>query len=99
MKCKKGDYARVINSVHSENIGKIVLVKEYIGKLNRGDVFNFRGILCMTIVNDHYWWIQGEDLTIGIGISPQAYIPDSWLEPIHPPTVSQECEEIVDIAA
>jgi hypothetical protein len=99
MKCKTGDLARVIFSIRPENIGRIVKVKEYIGKFDQGEQFQFRGMPCMCAVSDHYWWIEASDLTIGIGMSPQAYIPDTWLEPIRPEdeTILDKVE--VDIAA
>lgn len=82
MKCKAGDLAVILYSIRSENIGRIVRVKEYIDYFAQGETFQFRGQPCRCAVSDHYWWIGGDDITILYGPSPQAYIPDSWLEPI-----------------
>ena len=82
MKCKQGDVARIIHSVRSENIGRIVKVVEYIGKYEAKEQWQFRGMPCQAPVHDHYWWIEAEDLSSGFGPSPKAYIADTWLEPI-----------------
>ena len=74
MKCEQGDLAKVIHSVRPENIGKIVLVKEYIGKYKQNDTFDFRGVSCMCPVTDHYWWIEATGLKNQFGDSPKAYI-------------------------
>jgi len=84
MKCEQGDLAKVLHSIRKENIGKIVLVEEYIGKFKAGDTFNFRGISCMVPIPDHYWWISGQGISNMFGDTSKAYIPDSWLEPIRP---------------
>jgi hypothetical protein len=84
MKCKQGDVARIIHSVRSENIGRIVKVVEYIGKYEAKEQWQFRGMPCQAPVHDHYWWIEAEDLSSGFGPSPKAYIADTWLEPIRP---------------
>lgn len=82
MKCKQGDLAIIKFSVNQENIGRIVKVVELIGRYERGTLFQYRGMPCQAPVTDNYWWIEAEDLTIGLGPSPRAYIADSWLEPI-----------------
>lgn len=82
MKCKTGDLAVILYSIRPENIGRIVRVKEYIDYFAQGETFQFRGHPCRCAVSDHYWWIGGDDITILYGPAPQAYIPDSWLEPI-----------------
>ena len=84
MKCKQGDLARILYSMRPENQGRIVKVKEYIGKFQPNEEFSFRGIVCRCLVHDHYWWVEADDLSTLIGVSPQAYIPDSWLQPIKP---------------
>ena len=84
MKCKQGDFARIIYSVRPENIGRVVKVVEYIGKFQQQEQWEFRGMPCMAPVTDHYWWIQGDDIASGFGPSPKAYIADTWLEPIRP---------------
>jgi len=84
MKCETGDLARIVFSIRQENIGRIVRVKEYIGHFQQGETFQFRGQPCKCAVPDHYWWIGGDDITILYGPAPQAYIPDSWLQPIRP---------------
>lgn len=86
MKCEQGDLAKIIFSLNENNIGKIVLVDNYIGKFNAGGSFNFRGIACVVPVADHYWWISGEGLSNMFGDTPKAYIADSWLEPLRPDT-------------
>jgi|TARA_B110000967_G_C18415694_1_gene331400 hypothetical protein len=84
MKCKLGDYARIIHSVNPDNIGRVVKVAEYIGRFEQKEQFEFRGMPCQCPVTDHYWWIDGDDITIQFGPSPKAYIADTWLEPIRP---------------
>lgn len=84
MKCNTGDLAIILFSVRAENVGRIVRVKEYIGRFEKGETFQFRGQPCKCLVSDHYWWIGGDDLTILYGPAPQAYIADSWLQPIRP---------------
>lgn len=85
MKCEQGDIAKIIMSIRPSNIGKTVLVEEYIGKFTEGESFQFRGIECKAAVSDHYWWISTEyGLTNMYGDTPKAYIADSWLEPIRP---------------
>lgn len=85
MRCKQGDYARIIYSVRPENIGRVVKVVEYIGKFKEGEQFEAYGMTCTCAVHDHYWWIEAEDLNIQLGPSPKAYIADSWLRKIVPP--------------
>ena len=97
MKCNQGDVARIIFSLRPENIGRIVKVKEYIGKFNAGDEFEFRGMDCRCAINDHYWWIEAEDLSIGLGPSPRAYIADKWLEPIRPEKEIVTQKEEIDV--
>ena len=92
MKCEQGDKAIIIFSIRPENIGRIVNVKEYIGKFQKGEKFQFRGMSCQCIINDHYWWIEADDLSIGLGPSPVAYIADSWLEPIFPNKKEEKAE-------
>ena len=84
MKCVQGDFARIIHSVNSSNIGRAVKVVEYIGKFEAGEQFEAHGMTCTCMIHDHYWWIQGEDIDIQLGPSPKAYIADTWLEPIRP---------------
>jgi hypothetical protein len=86
MKCKAGDAAVIVFSLRPENVGRIVKVVEYIGKFDQGEHFQFRGMDCQCAVADHFWWIEASDLAIGLGPSPRAYIPDTWLEPIKAPT-------------
>ena len=64
MRCKQGDYARIIFSIRPENIGRVVKVVEYIGRFQQGEQFEFRGRPCECAVTDHHWWIEGDDITI-----------------------------------
>ena len=82
MKCKQGDLAVIKFSIRPENIGRIVKVAELIGHYEKGTIFQYRGMPCQSFITDNYWWIEAEDLSIMLGPSPRAYIPDSWLEPI-----------------
>jgi|TARA_B110000977_G_scaffold37223_1_gene50012 hypothetical protein len=84
MKCRPGDFARIIHSVNPSNIGRVVKVVEYIGKYLAGEQFEAYGQTCTCLVHDHYWWIEGDDIDIQLGPSPKAYIADTWLEPIRP---------------
>lgn len=85
MRCEQGDIAKIILAINPTNIGKTVLVEEYIGHFKKGEDFDFRGITCMAVSTDHYWWIQAEHgLTNAYGDTPKAYIADTWLKPIRP---------------
>ena len=97
MKCEQGDLAHIVFSIRPENIGRIVKVKEYIGKFNAGEQFQFRGMPCQCAVTDHFWWIEADDINTLLGPSPQAYIADSWLEPIRQPKSKQKTKKEVDI--
>lgn len=100
MKCEKGDIAKIIMSLRPANIGKTVLVDEYIGQFKQGETFEFRGIVCMAQITDHYWWIATEyGLTNMLGDTPKAYIPDTWLEPIRPEKLHETEKVDVDISA
>lgn len=99
MKCEQGDVARILFSINPENIGRIVKVVEYIGKFSEREKFQFNGMPCMAPVTDNYWWIEADDLAIGLGPSPRAYIADTWLEPIRPEKESLSKKETVDTLA
>lgn len=100
MKCEQGDLAKIIYSIRPANLGKIVLVEEYIGHFKQGETFDFRGIVCRAPVTDHYWWICAEHgLTNLLGDTPKAYIADTWLEPIRPDKVADKEEEKLDLTA
>lgn len=101
MNVSEGDKAVIVFSVRPENVGRIVNVAEYIGKFKEGEQFEFRGLPCMALVADHYWWIEAEDLSIQFGPSPRAYIADSWLRKIVPPDekLSKEVEKELDVLA
>ena len=85
MNVSEGDLAVIVFSIRPENVGRYVKVAEYIGKFAEGEDFAFRGMVCRAAVPDHYWWIEADDLAIGLGPSPRAYIADSWLRPVKPP--------------
>ena len=100
MKCEKGDLAKIIYSIRPANIGKTVLVDEYIGRFVKGEIFEFRGITCGAQITDHYWWISTEyGLTNMMGDTPKAYIPDTWLDPIRPEKKIKKIKEKIDIFA
>jgi hypothetical protein len=84
MRCKQGDLAHIVFSLNPKNVGRIVKVVEYIGKFTEQEQWQFRGMPCMAPVTDHFWWIEADELSIGLGPSPRAYIADSWLRPIRP---------------
>ena len=94
MNVSEGDKAIIIFSIRPANVGRIVNVAEYIGKFKEGEQFEYRGLPAQALVNDHYWWIEADDLEIGFGPSPRAYIADSWLRKIEPPkeTISKKEE-------
>jgi hypothetical protein len=97
LKCEQGDMAKIIFSLRPENIGKVVIVSEYIGKFKPGEQFDFKGLACMCPVHDHYWWINApHGLSNLYGGTEQAYIADSWLEPIRPDSKPEETEERID---
>ena len=99
MNVSEGDKAVIVFSINPSNVGRIVSVAEYIGKFEAREEFNFRGMTCQSPVHDHYWWIEADDLTIGLGPSPRAYIADSWLRKIVPPEekLSNKTEKELDI--
>lgn len=67
------------------------------GKFKQGEQFEFRGMPCQAAVHDHYWWIEAEDLSIGFGPSPRAYIADSWLRKIVPPKEKEKQKEELEL--
>ena len=81
------------------HVGRVVKVVEYIGKFKQGEQFEAHGMTCTCIVHDHYWWIEGDDITIQLGPSPKAYIADTWLEPIRPEQeeTSEKVEKQLDM--
>lgn len=100
MRCEKGDMAKIIYSVRASNLGKTVLVDEYIGHFKTGEIFDFRGVPCKAMVTDHYWWIATEfGLTNMLGDTPKAYIPDTWLEPLRPTKLKEKALEEIDLTA
>jgi hypothetical protein len=100
MKCEQGDLAKIIYSIRPSNLGKIVLVEDYIGHFQAGEEFEFRGIPCRALVTDHYWWISAEyGLKNMLGDTPKAYIADTWLDPIRPDKMVEQTKEEIDISA
>lgn len=100
MKCEQGDLAKIIYSIRPQNLGKTVLVEEYIGHFQEGETFDFRGIVCKALVTDHYWWISAEyGLQNMLGDTPKAYIADTWLEPIRPEKQSKKSKIDLEIVA
>lgn len=100
MKCEKGDIAKIIMSLRPANIGKTVLVENYIGHFKEGEQFDFRGIVCTAMITDHYWWISTDyGLQNMLGDTPKAYIPDTWLDPIRPDKIVQKEKELLDLDA
>jgi hypothetical protein len=99
MNVSEGDLAVIVFSINPSNVGRIVKVVEYIGKFKEGEQFEAFGMLCQAAVNDHYWWIEADDLNIQLGPSPKAYIADSWLRKIVPPEekLSNKTEKELDI--
>ena len=97
MKCEQGDLAKIIYSIRPANIGKTVLVDDYIGHFKEGEMFDFRGVPCKALITDHYWWIATEyGLTNMLGDTPKAYIPDTWLDPIRPDKLKEKEKEIIE---
>jgi hypothetical protein len=100
MKCEQGDIAKIIMSIRPQNIGKTVLVENYIGYFKAGEEFDFRGITCKAQITDHYWWISTEyGLQNMLGDTPKAYIPDTWLDPIRPEKDIEKEEIGIDLFA
>ena len=101
MNVQEGDKAVIVFSIRPENVGRVVNVAEYIGKFKEGEQFEYRGLPAQALVSDHHWWIEAEDLSIGFGPSPRAYIADSWLRKIEPPKekLSKKVEKELDILA
>ncbi|MDA7834212.1 hypothetical protein N9A25_00255 [bacterium] len=94
MKCQQGDMAKIIYSLRPENVGKIVIVKEYIGRFSSGEVFDYRGVPCQAHVPDHYWWVSApHGLSNLYGETSQAYIADTWLEPLRPEEEKEKSKE------
>lgn len=100
MKCEQGDMAKIVFSLRQENIGKIVIAENYIGHFKQGETFDFKGLACMCPITDHYWWITAPyGLSNLYGDTPQAYIPDSWLEPLRPTNVNADVAEKESLVA
>jgi len=99
MKCEQGDLAKIIHSIRPSNLGKIVLVEDYIGHFKEGESFEFREVECKAIVTDHYWWVNSEyGLKNMLGDTPKVYIPDTWLDPVRPDVISQKEQEKLDLS-
>lgn len=99
MKCEQGDLAKIIHSIRPSNLGKMVLVEEYIGHFKEGESFEFRGLTCNAIITDHYWWVNSEyGLKNMLGDTPKVYIPDTWLDPVRPTAISQKEQEKLDLS-
>ena len=101
MNVDQGDRAVIVFSVNPANIGRIVTVAEYIDYYSKGENFQFRGMPCQAVVDDHHWWIEAEDLEVLLGPGPRAYIADSWLRKIVEPKkkVSIKAQKELDILA
>lgn len=84
MRCEQGDLAIILNALRSSNIGKTVIVDEYIGYFEQGEQFPFNGVMCQVPITDHYWWVASDAIVNMSGDTPKAYVPDTWLEPIRP---------------
>jgi hypothetical protein len=97
MNVSEGDLAVIVFSIRPENVGRYVNVAEYIGKFKEGEQFEFRGMTCQAVVADHFWWIEAEDLSIGFGPSPRAYIADSWLRKVKPPKEKDQAEKDLEL--
>lgn len=100
MKCEKGDLAKIIFAIREQNLGKMVIVEEYIGHFKQGETFTFNGMDFTMPVTDHYWWIAADfGLKNLWGDTPKAYIPDTWLEPIRPDKIKEAEKELLDLDA
>jgi hypothetical protein len=100
MKCEQGDLAKIIYSIRPANLGKTVLVEEYIGHFKAGEEFDFNGTACRALITDHYWWVSAEfGLNNMLGKTSKAYIPDTWLDPIRPEKEIEKEKENIDIFA
>jgi hypothetical protein len=100
MKCEKGDLAKVLFAIREQNIGKIVVVDQYIGHFKQGEQFTFNEHQFTMPVTDHYWWIAADfGLKSLFGDTPKAYIADSWLEPIRPDKLKASEKELLDLDA
>jgi len=98
MKCEQGDLAKIIYSIRPANLGKTVLVSEYIGHFKQNELFDFRGVSCKALITDHYWWVEADyGLQNMLGDTPKAYIPDTWLEPIRPEKLKEQQKEELDL--
>lgn len=86
MSVKQGDLCFIKNSVRVENIGLIVTAKECIGKLKKGDIFDFQMHTSMAPISDIYWVIYhpSGSLVTTYGKTTESYIAQSWLVPIRP---------------
>ena len=93
MNVNVGDKAVIVFSINPANVGRIVNVAEYIGTFKKGEQFEAFGMKCHCFVQDHYWWIEADDLNIQLGPSPKAYIADSWLRKIKSPKDSATQKE------
>jgi hypothetical protein len=97
MNVNQGDLAVIVFSIRPANVGRYVKVAEYIGKFDKDETFDFRGMVCQALVHDHYWWVEADDIEIMLGPSPRAYIADSWLRKIVPPKEKEKQKEELEL--
>lgn len=73
-------------SIRPRNIGKIVITKECLGKMEAGQKFDYQMHVSMAQITDVFWVVTDPagGLETAFGLSSEVFIPDSWLHPIRP---------------
>jgi len=84
MQCKIGDLCYIKKSLRPENVGLVVVCKQYLGYFLIGDELEMHGEFFKAHVSDNYWLVTNESghIETQFGKSKEAYVPDLWLVPI-----------------
>lgn len=91
MRNKAGQMATIKVSRLIANEGRVVSVDTYIGYLEADEKFSMGSMLLTVPITDHYWWITCPGgLETDMGETSKAYAPDTWLEPIIPPSLKKD---------
>ena len=101
MLCEEGDLAYIKKALRPENVGLVILCKQYLGYYLRGDIVEVNGEHFTAIVSDNYWYIENDygEIETMFGKSRVSYHPDLWLEPIKKTPDTVTTDEGLDIHA
>lgn len=99
MKNKVGQDAFITDAFRDSNLGKRVQVVEYIGFLQKDEMFEYNGIQMKAVIADNYFWVYSPaGLETPFGETNKAYAPDSWLRPIKPDQQVKTKDETLELS-